>query len=320
VTKKLLLAGGLAACLLAVLGASATADPFEPAFQIAEVKGDCTVKTPTGNQFVPAEANRAYPYGTIIKTGAKGGCVLFFSAGNQAEVGPNASLVVGEDSVDAAHKFISLESGSVTLKLVAEDVGAKGFDVRTPVGVVTSSGGELTVDVTADQDLDVATIKVGEGTAVVVGPNYKVPTLEKGDGIVISTARDQSFTRIKTSDGEFDMEFRDAQGDAKTVSTKTGSVIKIWRRRSENGKMLIVTVLITQDGELVEAITTTEEIVPGTDVAGTKPPAPPPPPPPPGGPQPPPGELGEPLVLEVRATTTTTTSTTIPSPTPVGRR
>ena len=60
-----------------MVAGSLLAAPFEELFQIMNISGKCYVKTANDAKFVKAEPNKAYPYGTSVKT-RKGSATIVF--------------------------------------------------------------------------------------------------------------------------------------------------------------------------------------------------------------------------------------------------
>jgi len=284
---------------------------FEPMFQVSACDGQVLVRVPGSESFVDAELNKACPFGTVIKAGAKGSGTLLLSEGNQLQVAANTACTLGQSQLDPTVKTLSLDSGNVGVALDENFSEGNGFHVLTVVATCEAMGGKFSADVQSESDMDVATFSVETGKIKITGPNFSGPLMDNGDILTVSTAKDKTYTLLECVEGEWEVEVKDADGNPKLVQMKKGSIVKIWRRTAESGKTLIVTILITApDGSLEEAITYTEEL-PGAPESGEEVPAP---------------EVttttqpGESLLLPTTPTTTTTTSTTFPSPTPVGLR
>lgn len=297
-------------CVGLLLSGAVSGAPFDALFKVTDCRGEVLVRTPDGGAFVAAEAGRAYPYGTTVRTDGKGSCVVVLSAGNQVKISADTVCMLAESQVKSTVKMISVDAGKIDVMLEENFGEANEFHILTVVATGDSGGGGCSVDVQSESDMDVATFSVSSGTIKVTGPNFAIPSMNTGDTVTISTAKDKTYSLLETVAGDVDVEVKDADGNAKLVQTKAGSIIKIWCRTAESGKMLIVTILITTpDGSLEEAITYTEEIPetpPDTDI--------------PVPDQTTTTDPGPPVLLGRIPTSTTTTSTTFPSPTPVGLR
>jgi hypothetical protein len=108
--------------------------------------------------------------------------------------------------------------------------------------------------------------------------------------------------RLKDIRGEYEASVKDAEDNPRTIKMVEGSVIKIWRRKSETEDvMLVVTTIHDPDGILTDTITRTVEVEPGVEVAEV------------------PTEGEWPEIPTPVTSTTSTTTTTLPDATPKGK-
>lgn len=322
--------------VLAMSGIQAGAVPFDPLFRVTEISGECLVQPPDADQFAPAVEGKAYNYGTKLKTGRKSSAVINFSEGNTARVLAGASMTVTKDVKDAKLKVIKLDLGKLEVSL-DEAFGKEKIDalnIETPTAICAAIGCKYTVEAKLEAGeegvmLNSVLMVCKEGKIKVFGPHYDITELDTDDWVLVSGSRDKSFLRVKCVKGTFEMLLTDSEGKPKTISLKTGAVVKIWWAKSETGNAMIVTILIgAPDGTTEETIVYSEEIGAGGE-AGK-------------GEQGREGkgeeQAGEEKVTrrerqpddsdkwpEISITnrprfTPPTTTTTIPSPTPVGKR
>ena len=71
-----------ASAALLVLVGPADAARFDPLFRVVGIRGECMVQPAGQADFVPAIEDRAYHYGTKIKTGPDSAAIVRFSNGN----------------------------------------------------------------------------------------------------------------------------------------------------------------------------------------------------------------------------------------------
>lgn len=325
-------------CLVAGLTSAASA-AFEPLFRINYIKGECRVQLPGSSAFVPAEDNRAYPYGTIVVSGPGASFSIFFSEYNECQVEENTRLAVLEESKNSPDKRLRFFSGKATLKLEEDFNEENSVVVETPAANCVALGGSFTISVRSGGEMQITAIAVMRGGRISIdGPHYSIPELGQDDTLTVANSEDKTFVRIKVAKGGFGLQFRDKDGEMRSTELVEGSTIKIWRRRSATGQTVVVTILITApSGDVEETITYTETIrrpddselpefdLPADQMEVRKKPI-----------EEAPKNWWERLKEKLGAdddveeenwenfppipTTTTTTTTTIPSPTPVGRR
>jgi hypothetical protein len=249
-TMGVLLVASLA--LVCVWNASAA---FEPLFQTVEVQGKCTIQAPDEKGVLDAEENKAYPYGSQVRTGSDSAMTLLFDAANRCALGADASLYMGEDESDAARKLIVLDAGKISLNMAAGFEEANSLAVQSAcadIGVL--QGGKGSVNAMTEGDLNLVVAMAENATFAVTGPEFVLAALNNA-AVSVACSLDQTFIRVKNVQGAFDVEVTDADGNPRVVSMEEGSAIKIWRKASEAADEMIVTLLITApDGTLVEAI------------------------------------------------------------------
>ena len=238
----------------------AWAAPFEELFQLKNISGKCYVKTATDAKFVKAEQNKAYPYGTAVKTAKKGSATIFLSKDNTCVLKANTSIVISEEK-NKNNKIIEVNSGNIDVDLDKEFHKSNGLKIVTATGTCKAIGCKFSVGVSSKKKKNSSTFDCEEGKIVISGDDYETEELNDGDKLAVTTTKDNSFTKIEIVKGDINVIIKDDHGKKGVKKTKEGSVIKIWRRSSESGKEKIVTVLITNpDGALQEAITYTVPI------------------------------------------------------------
>ncbi|MBN2300941.1 MAG: hypothetical protein JXN60_00360 [Lentisphaerae bacterium] len=333
----------LVVLMMCLAGISASAAGFDPLFRILQIEGICTVQKPGETQEVNALEDYAYPYGTRVKTGRNSSAVIRLSQGNDCRILAKADLAITEDVKNPKIKVIKLDAGKVDITLDEEfDKSGDGLNVETASAICGAIGCKFSVDARMVQDLQVVVILCIKGKISIFGPHFKVPFITTDQGITVSSPRDRSFTRVKNVKGSYSIDVIGSDGEPKTIDIKMGSVIKIWRRKSEDGKLVIISTLVADEtGALVEIITATERLsdefaylgeksrkdtektrkddvdddgfpiisttttTTSTTTTTTIPPS----------------DLAlESMATTTTTTTSTTTTTTLPSPTPVGKR
>ena len=331
--RKSLGTGLTLALVLALSTAAAYAISLQPMFELTAAKGECMVKRPTSADFEEGEQGKAFPYGSLVKTGAGAGTTARLADGVLFVIGENAEVTIGEDADNKMIKTLRVDAGNVETALSDEFLAECGLKVITPTALMDAKAKAFTLDVRTEHDLTVVSILCKQGTMRVYGPHFNIPDLNDDDFLSVASSMDRTFTRIKNIKGTFDVAFRDSDGKEKTVTTEPETVIKIWQRRSETGSKSIVTILVTlPDGTLAEAVTYSVDAEAGTAPAETAEEEAEP------TEEPAPTKEGEwPEITRTPISTTTTTTTTIPledleklvpkniplpgpTPTPVGKR
>ncbi len=294
----------------ALLASSAIAD-FEPLFRVTEITGECTVKRPDDTAFEAVVPEKAYPYGTQVRTGARSTAVIVLSEGNTCRILANALLTMDEDVTDPKLKRVMLEDGEVHVKL-QEDFHKNGnkLNVETAQAICGAIGCDFRVASQVEDQLRVILIRVIDGEIRVTGLFYSIGSLKAGQHLSLVTPPDNAFLRIKNLKGEYAVNLRQGDTGEKTITTKEGFVMKVWMKEIPETGDIVVSVSITDpDGKLVETVNATftkEEMEEKKGESGRGK-----------------GRRGQRPRFDgrnpFRTTTTSTTTTTVkPTPSPVG--
>jgi hypothetical protein len=286
----------VAALLVSLAPHPSLSAPFEAAFKIRKVEGQCSICREPPATPVPAEAGQAYAYGTRVTTAPLTSVQLEFSARNTFTVLTNspASFIVKQDPADPKLKTIELHAGRMDIALEENFREHNALNVETPAAVCSAIGCRFQANCVAESDAIVASFLVHEGKVKVFAPNFEIPLMEKDDGVSVSHARDHTYTRVRNTKGEFSLNIRDSDGNPKIVEMKAGCVVKISRKVADSGDLQLITILVVTNmsGRIDESIHFTEKLDPAV----------------------------WPVVRDTTTAVTPTTTTTVPSPTPVGRR
>ena len=300
-----------------MLAGSAQAVKFDPLFRVTSVNGDCTVKPKGEKTFVAAESDRAYLYGTQIKTGRKSSIIIILADGNECQILANADLTMTQDVKNPKLKIIKLRAGRVDIDLDPEfENSGYGLQVETAAAICGVIGSKGSVDVRSDKDMSVTTLGIKEGKFWCKGSQFKIPIMDADDFISVAISVDREFTRLKNLKGSYTIDCNNSAGEPQTLEVKLNAIVKIWARRADVGNNLTVTIIFTSpEGKVEQAFTYTrpDDRDPKTIAKLTK-------------------EIRKDIkakldeVTKTVVTTTTTTTvaatttTTVPNVTPSGRR
>ncbi len=248
---RLLLGAALMAGTLAAQQASVT-----PLFQLNNVQGGCEVKRPDATAFEAAVNRRAYPFGTVVRTGPTGEAVVEFSSASYDAPLTSIALKNGSEAVvdrDAAaltnhivrlvagetHVFADLETPERALTVETPDYAAFGFAGRAVIQVSPATTNLITTR-----------IGVVKGGLKISGNQFSVERMRGGCALLIETAADRSLTRIIGETGETVLTLENGTEEPLQFAAYPRSIIKIWREFAPVGGRLVVAVFaVGPDGK-----------------------------------------------------------------------
>ena len=250
-------------CLLGVLALSADAEPFEPLFQVLDVKGECVIRRPDADSSEPAEPGASYPYGSTLRTGAESGASIAFSEGNTCQINGNVIASFMQNPDDKTRKAIHLYRGKTDLTLEDNFTEHNAMEVLTQCCFFNcAEGGSTSFDAKEEGEVKVVVAKCFSGAIEGDGPNFSLPRLGDNAAVTIVCSADQGFIRLRGLEGEFEVEVDDEDGGARAITITKDSVVKIVRSQSEvDPNVLIVSILeLDNEGELISASSFSTEV------------------------------------------------------------
>ena len=255
-----LAAAGIASLAGPVFGAR-----FDPLFRVVGIRGECTVKPPGSDEFVPATENKAYQYGTEVRTGAESAAIVRFSNGNDCRLEQNTCITVLQDERDEKLKIVKLHEGKIMMEL---DPGfskrkTDALNIDMTMGIVEAMGGKFNVAKTTDKrkGLSMTAIACTEGTISVFGPGFEVPVVKKREALLVSGSPSGNYACVRSVRGEHDVDLAAADGARKTVLMKKGFAVKFWRTKSKaEGLQVTAVSVVTERGAILDAYAYEEKL------------------------------------------------------------
>ncbi|MDD4871250.1 MAG: FecR domain-containing protein [Kiritimatiellae bacterium] len=231
-------------------GSIVSAAPFELAFKLTKILGECAVMAPDAKEFAAAVEGQAYPYGSKIKTGRKSSAIIEFSSGNLCRVLASTVLTVTENAKDKKAKTIKLDEGRIGVELEEKFHENNSLNVETAAAICGAIGCKFTANSTIENDLKVVVFAWEEGKGKITGADFEIPLLEKDDAVSISKAAEKDFIRIKNIKGAFNINLKNSQNEQVSPELKLGYSVKIYREISPNGaNILVYTLILTPEGK-----------------------------------------------------------------------
>ncbi len=245
---------------------------FEPLVRVINIQGVCEVKDPDGGKFVPAQNNKFYPLGTVLKTGLGSSAVMIFSAQESVQVLEKSEITVVCPKKNPEGRIVRLAMGKIKTTL-RDNLPEGAFGVETPNAScqnVAGRGEYLLMTDAAVETFQAATIT---GSARIEGPQYSIPALRAANTINIQTAPDRSLSRLTSVSGDFPIILENGTETPVNFGMSPKAVVKIWRENAPvGGRPIISTLVVSPTGiarhRFVYAegrpdLTTGELIIPG---------------------------------------------------------
>ena len=262
--KKHLYTVILAVCITQLFILSAQAVRFDPLFRVVGIQGECLVKPPKASDFFPAVEDRAYPYGTKLRTGHSSSAIIRFSNGNDCRILSNARATIIQDAKDKKLKTVQLHEGKAIVELDKDfhESTTDALNIETPAAICGAIGCKFEVSSSIDHSLglNLVVIRILEGTISVFGPNFEIPLMKEKETLSVNCTLNGDFTRLKPIKGSLETNLTDPDGNRKVISMHKQSSVKLWRTRSVVEDNLVIAIAIVDPtGKILETYAYTEE-------------------------------------------------------------
>ena len=217
------------------LAASLQAQSFDIMFRVSSLKGTCQVKTPGRANFEAALNGKAYPFGTIIRTGEDGSGYIVLSQDDTLRMSSLCEVAVSgsEDSPVGPKRVVRLEAGRLEIA-VREGLAEKALIVETGVASCDGFAGHSSLELQKNQKSakDKLDLRL-------------LPKLRSGAALRIESSTDRSITRLINEAGDYKVEIDNGTDTPDTLDSTARSTVRISREQAAVGGKLAVFVLET---------------------------------------------------------------------------
>lgn len=227
---------------------------FHPLVIVSRIRGACEVINPDIGSIVPAVNGKAYPLGTVVRTGVDGSAVLSFSSRDTASMQPGTEVVIdrGEgDGADVETRVLRLVTGQVSFDL-RDNMPEGAFTIETANAVCQNVAGRGEYQVSQEGENDVFQAATITGATRIVGPHYRIPALRAANTVNIMTEPNRSLSRLTSVSGDFIIVLDKGGEDPVEYGMSPKAVVKIWRENAPVGGRTIVATLVVSPAGLAQ--------------------------------------------------------------------
>ena len=221
---------------------------FEPLVRVVNIQGACEVNNPDTKQFTPAQNNKAYPLGTVVRTGPGGGATLVFSAQESVQLLEKTEAAFAASEKNANARLVRLVSGKIKTTF-RDNLPEGSFSIETPNANCRNVAGRGEFSLTADAAVATFQVAAITGMTQIEGPQYRIPALRAANTLNIQTALDRSLSRLTSVSGDFNIVLENGSETPVTYGMSPKAVVKIWRENAPvGGRSIISTLVVSPTG------------------------------------------------------------------------
>ena len=207
------------------------------------VRGVAEVSNPDVGTFAPMTKNKAYPLGSVFRTGGDGAAVVVFSATESVQMFENTEIVVMADKDNPKARCVQLVSGRV--KTFLKDNLLEGlFSVVTPHAVCENMAGRADLSLAMDGENEVFQIATITGAIRVKGPQYTIEALRAANTVNVLTSPGCALSHLTSVKGDFKITLDNGMEEPVVYEMSPKAVVKIWREAAPVGGRMVVAALV----------------------------------------------------------------------------
>jgi len=222
---------------------------FDLLVRAISVRGAAEVKHPDTDVWAPMQKNKAYPLGSVFRTGRGGSAVAVFSGSESVQMLENTEIVLLASKDNPKGRGVHLVKGRI--KTFLKDNLLEGlFSVETPNASCENMAGRADFYLTEEKEHERLQIATITGSIRVEGPQYTIGALRAANTVSVLTARDRSLSHLTGEKGDYQITL-DNEGDTPVVyDMSPKAVVKIWREVAPiSGKMVVSTLVVSPAGK-----------------------------------------------------------------------
>jgi len=221
---------------------------FEPLVRVMNVQGACEVNNPDVGHFTPAQNNKAYPLGTVVRTGPGGSATIALSVQESVQILEKTEAAITATEKSANARTLRLASGKIKTNL-RDNLPEGSFSIETPNANCKNVAGRGEFSLTADATLVTFQAATITGVAQIEGQQYRIPALRAANTVNIQTALDRSLSRLTSVSGDFNIVLENGTETPVSYGMSPKAIVKIWRENAPvGGRSIISTLVVSPTG------------------------------------------------------------------------
>ncbi len=221
---------------------------FQSLVMVSRIHGLCEVLNPDIGSFTPAIDGKAYPLGTVVRTGADGAAVLVFSVRDTVSLYANTEVVADRNEQNPDMRVLRLFAGSASFDL-RDNLPEGSFTLETANAVCKNVTGRGDYQLYKEEENDVFQAATITGSSHIVGPHYHIPALRAANTVNIMTAPNRTLSRLTSVSGDFMVVLEKGGEVPVEYAMSPKAVIKIWRENAPvGGRTIISTLVVSPNG------------------------------------------------------------------------
>jgi len=213
------------------------------------VRGAADVMNPDTGVWAPIQKNKAYPLGSVFRTGAGGEVVAIFSGSESVQMFPDTEIVVQACKDNPKGRSVQLVSGRI-LTFLKDNLLEGQFSVETPNASCKNMAGRADFSLKMEGENERLVVAAITGTIRVEGPQYAIAALRAANTVNVLTTPNRALSHLTGEKGDYKITLDNETDNPVVYDMSPKAVVKIWREAAPvGGKMVVSTLVVSPTGK-----------------------------------------------------------------------
>ena len=222
---------------------------FDLFVRVVSVRGMAEVMNPDMGAFEPMAKGKAYPLGSVFRTGADGSAVMVFSGSESVQMFENTEVAVLADERNTKGRCAKLVSGKIRTFL-KDNLQDGQFSVETPNASCKNMAGRAEFTLTMEGENERLVVATITGSIRMEGPQYTIGALRAANTLNVLTTPNRALSHLTGVSGDYKITLDNETDSPVFYDMSPKAVVKIWRDVAPlGGSMVVSTLAVSPTGK-----------------------------------------------------------------------
>jgi len=222
---------------------------FDLLVRVASMRGTAEVMNPDVGTFEPMVKSKAYPLGSVFRTGAGGSVRAIFSGSESVEMSENTEIVVLAGENNPKGRAVRLVSGHIKTELRANLQDGQ-FSVETANAGCRNMAGRAEFALAMEGENERFQVHVITGAVRMEGPQYTIGALRAANTVNVLTTPNRVLSHLTGVSGDYKITLDNETDSPVIYDMSPKAVVKIWRDIAPlGGNMVVSTLVVSPTGK-----------------------------------------------------------------------
>ncbi|MCL1857568.1 MAG: hypothetical protein FWF84_08050 [Kiritimatiellaeota bacterium] len=200
------------------------------------------VRRSEGGQFEAMVRQKTYPFGSVVEVKQGGSAGVTLAPSVRMEVKGASQVTIHGNADEGTPYRVGIGSGEAVV--TAPKDGGLSLCVESAAGRVENILGKVDILAKSYPDAHRMGVAVVDGTAAVVGGQFKIPEMKRNMVVDVETTHDNSYTLLSVRSGAVDVLADRGTDPEQAVRLRVGETLAISRTAIKGGDRQAISVVV----------------------------------------------------------------------------